>query len=156
MEHFLSEEPRKDYSRSAIDLSIDQTVTKNAGSSMKSIVAFRNSDEALRKWALAMMQRALAISEVKSFVGLEQDENTASQWRPSRVKKDNEHMKALSMTLEELCNPFTGQDSKTLVSIATGQATSKGAEECLITTLKRREEARQKFQDDCIEDLKRY
>ena len=147
---------KTDYSRSAIDLSLEQTVNKDAGSNMKGIVAFRNSDEALRRWALTMTQRALAVSEVKSFVGLEQEENTASQCRPSRVKKDNEHMKALSMTLEELCNPFGGEESKTLVNIATGQATSKGSEEYLITTLKRGEEARQKFEDECIEDPKRF
>ena len=39
---------KKDYSRSAIDLSLEQSVNRDAASQMKGIVAFRNSENAMR------------------------------------------------------------------------------------------------------------
>ena len=58
---FTIRRTRKHYSRAAVDLSLEQTVNKDAASGMKGIVAFRNSDQALRRWALKMTERALVV-----------------------------------------------------------------------------------------------
>ena len=55
---------KKNYSRSAINISLEQTVNRDAASAMKGIVAFRNSENAMRRWALTMTQRALAVTEL--------------------------------------------------------------------------------------------
>ena len=147
---------KKDYSRSAVDLSLEQTVNKDAGSSMKGIVAFRNSDQAVRRWALTMTQRALVVSEMKAFVGLEQGDSAASQCRPSRVRKDNLKMAALSKTVDDFCNPFGDETSHTLVNIATGRAALKGTETYLLSTLQQGQTAREKFKEEWDNSSKRF
>ena len=47
MGEFSIRQTRKDYSRSAIDLSLEQTVNRNAASQMKGLVAFRSSENAI-------------------------------------------------------------------------------------------------------------
>ena len=74
---------RKGYSRSAVDLSLEQTVNWDASSQIKGVVTFRNSDHAMRRWSLTMTQRAMAVTELRTFTGLEVGENAAAQCRPS-------------------------------------------------------------------------
>lgn len=45
---------RKSYSRSPVDLSLEQTVNHDSASRMKGIVSFRNSESAMRRWSLSM------------------------------------------------------------------------------------------------------
>jgi len=136
---------RKDYSRSAVDLSLEQSVNRDAASQMKGIVAFRNSENAMRRWSLTMTQRAMAVTELRTFAGLEQGESAAAQCRPSRIKKDNLQMATLSAKIDEFCNPFTDDAPSALVNIATGQTASKATESYLLNTLKRGPEAREQF-----------
>ena len=92
---------KKNYNRSAVDLSLEQTVNRDSASRMKGIVSFRNSESAMRRWSLSMTQRAAAVTELRALVGLEQGETAASQCRPSRIKKDNNQMEELGAKIEE-------------------------------------------------------
>ena len=87
---------KKNYSRSAVDLSLEQTVNRDSASKMKGIVSFRNSESAMRRWSLSMTQRATAVTELRALVGLEQGETATSQCRPSRIRKDNNQMAELT------------------------------------------------------------
>ena len=76
---FSVRQRNKEYSRSAIDLSLEQKVNRDATSSMKGIVAFWNPDNAIRKSSLKMVQQAMAVTEVRAMAGLENGEFTANQ-----------------------------------------------------------------------------
>lgn len=67
-------------------------MNRDAASSMKGIVAFRNSENAMRRWSLTMTQRAMAVTELRAFAGLELGETATAQCRPSRIKKDNKQI----------------------------------------------------------------
>ena len=66
---------RKNYNRSAVDLSLEQTVNHDSAFSMKGIVAFKNVENAMRRWSLTMTQQAMVVTEPRSFAGLEAGEN---------------------------------------------------------------------------------
>ena len=83
---------KKNYSRSAVDLSFEQTVNRDSASRMKEIVFFRNSESAMRRWSLSMTQRATAVTELRALMGLELGETATSQCSPSRIKNDNSQM----------------------------------------------------------------
>ena len=87
---------KKNYSRSAVDLSLEQSVNRDAASQMKGIVACRNSESAIRRWHLTMTQRAMAVTELRTLTGLHTPDTAAAQCQPSRVRKDNSHMSLLS------------------------------------------------------------
>ena len=133
---------KKNYNRSAVYLSMEQTVNRDAASRMKGIVSFRNSENAMRRWSLNMNQRAVAVTELQTFAGLEVGENVTTQCRPSRIKRDNHQMVELSARLDEYCNPFREYAPTFLVNVATGQAASKPTETYLLNTLKTGENKR--------------
>ena len=147
---------KKNYNRSVVDLSLEQTVNRDAASRMKGIVSFRNSENAMCRWSLNMNQRAAAVTELRTFAGLEVGENVTTQCRPSRIKRDNRQMAELSARLDEYCNPFREDAPTFLVNVATGQAASKPTETYLLNTLKRGENERDKFQDEWKTDHTRF
>ena len=51
----------KNFSRSSVDLTLEQTVNKCAASPAKGLVHLRNTHEHLRKWAISTNQRNLAV-----------------------------------------------------------------------------------------------
>lgn len=146
----------KNYSRSAVDLSLEQSVNRDAASQMKGIVAFRNSESAMRRWHLTMTQRAMAVTELRSFTGLVVGDTAAAQCRSSRIKKDNKQMVFLSQKIDEFCNPFADDVSGSLVNIATGRAASKQTKAYLLDSLKRGAEARDKFQSEWDQNSSRF
>ena len=93
-----------------------------------------------------MNQRAAAVTELRTFAGLEVGENVTTQCRPSRIKRDNHQMAELSARLGEYYNPFREDVPTFLVNVATGQAASQPTETYLLNTLKRGENEKDKFQ----------
>lgn len=146
----------KDYSRSAVDLSLEQTVNRDAASQMRGIVAFCNSENAVRRWSLTMAQRAMAVTELRTLSGLEQGESAATQCRPSRIRKDNSQMVKLGDKIDEFCNPFSDEVGNSLVNVATGRVSSKATESYLINTIRRGQQARAKFQEEWDQSSNRF
>jgi len=53
-----------------------------------------------------MTQRAMGVTMLKTFAGLEPRECAAAQCRNSRIKQDNTQMAVLGEKIDEFCNPF--------------------------------------------------
>lgn len=146
----------KQYSRSAVDISLEQTVNRDASSSLRGIVAFRKSESAIRRWSLTMSERAMAMTELRTFAGLEVGESATAQCHPSRIKKDNGQMQGLGQTIEEFCNPFGNNAPTSLVNLATGRAATKVTEQYLLQTMKRGQTEREKFREEWNKDSTRF
>ena len=64
-------------------------MNRDAASSMKGIVAFRNSENAMHRWSPTMTQKGMTVTELRSFPGLEVGENATAQCQSSQIKRDN-------------------------------------------------------------------
>ena len=116
---------KKNYSRSAKDLPLEQTVNRYAASPMRGIIGFQNSENAVRRWCITT-ERGMAVTELRQLTGLRIEYIPATQLRPNRIRKDNEHINALMETLTEACDPFSAPASTTdnPLNLATGKATA--------------------------------
>ena len=116
---------KKHFSRTAIDICLEQTVNRDAASPMRGIVAFRNSEKAVRRWCITTTQRGMAVTELRRLSGLETMESPVAQLTAARIRKDNESMDALTDALTEACDPFCAPacTSESLINIAKGKAT---------------------------------
>ena len=144
------------YNRTAVDLSLEQSLNRDASSEMRGIVHFRNSENTMRRWALNMVQRAMAITELRTLVGLEKHENVLNECRPYQIEKDNIQMTKLEETIEEFCNPFKQDSPSFLVNISTGQSASHVTEQYLCNTLIRGQKERDNFQKEWASDSSRF
>ena len=90
----------KNYSRSTIDLSLEQSVNRDASSAIRGIVSYRESETAMHRWFIIMTQRAMAVTELRTFAGLENGEHAAAQCQSHRVVGDNKDMTSLSKKID--------------------------------------------------------
>ena len=148
---------KKNYSRSAIDLTLEQTVNRDAASPMRGIIGFQNSENAVRRWCITSTERGMAVTELRQLTGLRIENIPATQLRPNRIRKDNEHINALMETLTEACDPFSAPASTTdnLLNLATGKATATATKDYLLQTLEQGKYRRKKFQEECADDENR-
>ena len=98
----------------------------------------------------------MAVTELRTFAGLEAGENPAAQCRPSRITRDNSQMETLSAKIDQFCNPFSEDAPAALVNIATGQAALTTTESYLLNTLKQGHNEMAKFQSECSTNSSRF
>ena len=106
---------KKDYCKSAVDLSLDETVNRDAATKMKGIVSFQNYVKAMRRWSLTM-----TVTDLRTFAGIELGENATAQCRSSRIIRHSSQMAALGTILDKFCNPFMEDAPTSLMNLTTG------------------------------------
>ena len=95
------------FSRSAIDLVLEQTVNRDAASPVRGIIGFHYSHNAIRRWCITSTQRGMSVTELRRLVGLETIEQPAIQLQVSRIEKDCCQRDALFNAVTESCDPFS-------------------------------------------------
>ena len=147
----------KSSSRTAVDLSLEQSYNRDAASERKGMLAIRNSESAMRRWALARSQTTRAVTELRSISGLEQNENASAQVHDYRMRKDNEHVQAISSTIEDFVDPFSFDlELQPLMNLASGKSALLNARNYLLRTLKRGKEAQEKFIKEWRNEPRRF
>jgi len=148
----------KNFSRSAIDLTLEQTVNRDAASPMRGIVGFHQSHNAIRRWCITATHRGMAVSELRAMTGLEATEQPAVHLRPSRILKDCQHRDILSKAIADSCDPFSSPatTSTCLLNIATGKSASQETQQYLTTSLVAGKELHIQFQKECAADRERF
>ena len=149
---FSTRRTTKNFSMSPIDLTLEQTVNRDAASSSSGITHFASSDSAFRRWCVGLTQRSMAVSELKDMSGIERGETPANQLCRQRVSRDNKDANKLLNVLEDTCNPFSEDFPVTLVNVATGKAAPRPTSTYLLATLERGASLRHKFYKECIAD----
>ena len=145
------------FSRTAIDLTLEQTVNRDAASAMKGIVGFHNSPNAIRRWCITSTQRGMSVTELRRMTGLLPEEQTRSQVQASRIKKDNRYIQDLLKAVTESCDPFSEPaiTSSCLLNIATGKAATSTTKDYLTEAIKIGRELQLKFREECAKDSSR-
>ena len=80
---------KKNYSRSAVDITLEQTLNKNAACPSRGLVHFQSSNDAIRKWCISSHQRSMCVTELKIFLHMETVEQAAAQNTKTRIERDN-------------------------------------------------------------------
>ena len=153
---FSTRRTNKSYSRSPIDLTLEQTVNRDAASSATGITSFANSESAFRRWNISLTQRSIAVSEIKDMCDIQPGETPVNQLKKGRINRDNRDMEALTKALEDTCYPFKKDAPSVLVNIATGKVAASETSDYLTQVLERGRELRKKFTDECATDDKRF
>ena len=136
----------KNYARSAVDLSLEQSYNRDAASATKGIVAFRNSESAIRRWALARSQTTMAVTELRNVSGFEHNQTASAQVHDHRVQKDNEHMKLIAATIKDFGDPFSSDfELQPLMNLASRKSALPNTSNYLLHILERGKEARDRF-----------
>ena len=66
---FFIQRREKNYSRSAVDITLEQTVNRDAASSSRGVVAFQNSESAIRRWSRHDVIESNGYNRIESLHG---------------------------------------------------------------------------------------
>ena len=138
---------KKSYARSAVDLTLEQTVNKYAAPPTRGITAYRDSEDACRRWNITLTQRSMALSELYQLVNLQSGEEPQKQLTKSRIRRDNADMNSVSNTLINTAD---------LVNISSGKAANEETKKYLLGILERGRTLRLKFETECSVDGSRF
>ena len=148
----------KSYTRSAIYLTLEQTVNRKAASPSQGLVPFHNNPDAIKRWCVSANQRHMSVGQMESMKNVDKIEKPSAQNTKWRIDKDNLDRKNLQDCIKSSCNPFDGLvvESQKLINIATGKASSAKAQEFLAHVLEKGNADRLKFETECSQDKTRF
>ena len=99
----------KPFSRTPIDLTLEQTINADAASQRTGISAMTNSIGARQRWAQSHFLRIEIISRINEELGLTRKEDVSADLKRNQIKKDHSNLKKVLGRINETMNPF---DSK--------------------------------------------
>ncbi len=100
------------FSRSAVDLTLEQTVNKDAASSQTGISAFTQCVKARKRWTVTRSVRGAIVASLLEMAGLTIREEISQELKPYRIQRDNTDLKRVMKGLEETLTPFTMADDR--------------------------------------------
>ena len=147
----------KPFSRTPIDLTLEQTINADAASQRTGISAMTNSIGARQRWAQSHFLRIDIISKINEDLGLTRKEDVSADLKKNQIKKDHTNLKKVVAMIEETMNPFDVKiDQNHLFNIGTGKCSKIETAEFLLNVLEIGNKERVKFIDECIQDPSRF
>lgn len=146
---------KQHFCRSAIDLTLEQTVNANAANRLTGITAFTNSLNARQRWSETHIVRTAIISELLEFLDLSKtNENTESEYQNKTFKKQ---LHKITRELENHINPFSHDLNKEkLFNLSTGKAASSLTTDFLMNVQSTGTKQMEVFIEQCQLDSKRF
>ena len=111
----------KSFSRSSVDLTLEQTINADAASRKTGIVAFSSSESARQRWTLTRFVRSAIVGNLLIKAGLKSADDVTASLKPHRVTKDRQDLDNLIKSIENMMNPFAITPKNALFNIVTGK-----------------------------------
>ena len=147
----------KPFSKTAIDLTLEQTINADTASQRTGITAMTNSISARQRWAKMHHISTTMISNVFNELGLTRSDDVSKELKPNKIRKNCNDINALTNSIIDTMDPFSNEINKeVLFNIATGKAAPKEIEDFLLNIETIGSIARDKFVNECKEDPKRF
>ena len=144
----------KNFSRSPVDLTLEQTINADAASQRTGIAAFTNSIAARQRWAQSHFISMSVITHLMEEMGLTRKDDVTQELKKSRIKRNNEDIDKLLMAISSSMNPFTIDpfNIESLFNIETGKATSKETCDFMLNITTEGVKQQNSFINKCVSD----
>lgn len=146
----------KHFSRSAVDLTLEQTINADAASRQTGIAAFTCSETARQKWTVTRFVRSAIVGNLLNKAGLKRAEDVTQNLKPHRVKKDRKDLDSLINRIENTMNPFSIAPREALYNVVTGKEVPNDIRDDLLQCQKIGETWHQEFVVGCFDDDTRF
>ena len=116
----------KSFSRCAADLTLEQTINKDAASRHTGISAFTQCVKARKRWTITRSMRGAVVACLLDMAAITTKDEVTQELKPYRIKRDNSDLEKLIKSLEDTMNPFSDISEDRLYCLSTGKACFKG------------------------------
>lgn len=141
----------KNFARSPIDLTLEQTINANAANKLTGISSFRNSIDARQKWAETHTIRMEIMSKFFDEIGITKlDDGTETEYKSKNFKIK---VKRFMTEISDNINPFdTYIDKSRLFNLPSGKSASNETAQSLLSVIDQGRELLELFLQKCTED----
>ena len=146
---------RHTFSRSAVDITLEQTVNRDAASRQGGIAAFTQNVSARKRWTVTRSFRGAVVGCLLEMAGITAVDDCVQELKPSRIARDNDDLKNTMKELENTLNPFSIDDKK-LYCLSTGKPASNDVTVSLLELEKTGSAWHQAFVNECRNDGGRF
>ena len=147
----------KPFSRSPVDLTLEQTVNADAASRLTGIAAFSKSVSARKKWMVIRSVRSEIVSHLMEKSGQKPKTDVVQELSPNRIKRDNVDLNKLVTGIGATMNPFLADfRNDKLYCISTGKVVSDDIAESILATRKQGQQWYDEFSTGCFADSDRF
>ncbi len=146
----------KPFSRTPVDLTLEQTINADAASRHTGIAAFTNSNPARRRWMLTRSVRSGIVGSLLHKAGLKRSEDVSQSLKPYRVKKDNDDLRKLTDKIENTMNPFEQEHDDNLYCITTGKQVGNTVKNDMLNCIEIGNVWQAEFANGCFSDQLRF
>ena len=146
----------KPFSRTPVDMTLEQTVNADAASRQTGIAAFGTKDGARRRWMVTRSARSAIIGALLIKAGLKSLEDTSKELKPYRMQKDNDDLKKLQESIKSRMNPFEIEPEGNLYCLTNGKKVSDDINDDLLQCIKKGTEWCTEFTAGCFSDPGRF
>lgn len=144
----------KNFARTAVDITLEQTINANASNRLTGITSFTNSISARQRWSETHGIRMSIESNFYDSIGFKKyDKETDTSYK---TKKFNTKLNNFILSVEDAINPFeVDLDPTKLFNLCTGKAASQQTEKFLLNVVENGFQQMKSFSEGC-NDNKSY
>ena len=147
----------KSFSRTPIDLALEQTINADAASQKTGLQYITNSIAARQRWAESHFLRMKVISQIFDDLGMTSKDDVASDLRGGQMKKNSEALSLIIAHVENTMNPFANDvDKDHLYNVGSGKCASKETKDSLLHVHENGTKLKEAFTSKCIKDPNRF
>ncbi len=111
------------FSRSAVDITLEQTLNRDAASRHGGIASFTQNINARKRWTVTRSFRGAIVSSLLEAAGITLIDDSVQELKPFRIESDNRDLSNAIAGIENTLNPFSIDDDA-LYCLNTGRAAS--------------------------------
>lgn len=135
----------RSFSRTVVDVTLEQTINADAASRQTGIAAFCTSDSARCRWMITRSAWSAIVGVLLEKPGLNIKEYVTKTLQPYRVRKDNEDMTKIITGIEQTVYPFHIEVDSNLYCVVTGKKVDEDIKNGLLGSIEKGETWRQEF-----------
>lgn len=145
----------KNFCRSPVDLTLEQTINANAANKLKGISAFTNSIYARQRWVETHAARKAIITHIMGYLKLDESNENSTTDRKNNIFK-NQVQKFIE-TVDTNFNPFSADLCRSkLFNLSTGKPASDDTTKFLLNSESNGFDQMLEFIQQCRVDIERF
>ena len=106
------------FSRTPVDLALEQTVNRDAASRLKGITAMANNYNARLRRMLTKAGRTALVSKLQEITEINIKQDVIADMKPSKLKRNTGDLKRVIEKMKETCKPFKEEPKDKLLALA--------------------------------------
>lgn len=146
----------KSFSRTQIDITLEQTVNADAASRQTGISAFSCNESARQRWMITRCVRSSIIGNLMQQAGLKKEEDISKELKPHKIIKNSNDLEDIINRIRTTMNPFNQELDENLYCLTSWKKLPEEIKKDLLNANETGKIWFDEFRSECKNDPERF